>query len=267
MDITNNIESLAKNNMVCFKYLFPFVFIVILLSCVTEKKVAPSIRIATAANMQFAMQDLCKKFTKFTGISCELIVSSSGKLTAQITEGAPYDLFLSANEKYAQEIFKLGKYQDKPRIYAFGNLVLWTMSDTIAELSLLQSEKIKHIALPNPKSAPYGKAAYEVLQALPNFQKLEKKLVYGESISQTNQFIFTQAAEIGFTALSVVRSDPYKNKGKWTLLSSKKHLPISQTAILLRQNESAKKFYRFLFSSEAKKTLKKFGYLTRESEF
>jgi molybdate transport system substrate-binding protein len=253
--------------MVRFKYLIPFFFLAIVLSCVTEKKVTPSIRIATAANMQFAMQDLSKKFTKLTGISCELIVSSSGKLTAQITEGAPYDLFLSANEKYAQKIFKLGKYQDKPRIYAFGNLVLWTMSDTIAVLSVLQSEKIKHIALPNPKSAPYGKAAYEVLQALPNFQKLEKKLVYGESITQTNQFISSQAAEIGFTALSVVRSDPYKNKGKWTMISSKKHLPIPQTAILLKQNEPAKMFYRFLFSSEAKKTLKKFGYLITESEF
>jgi molybdate transport system substrate-binding protein len=260
-------ESLAKKIMVRLKYIFLFFFLAIVLSCGAEKERTLSIRIATAANMQFAMQELSQKFTDLTGISCELIVSSSGKLTAQIIEGAPYDMFVSANEKYPQEIFKRGLCLNKPRMYAFGNLVLWSMTNTTPELSLLQSEKIKHIALPNPKVAPYGKAAFEVLKALPYFQILEKKLVFGESISQTNQFIRTQAAEIGFTALSVVLSKSHKNKGKWTLISSKKHLPIAQTAVLLKENEATKKFYRFLFSPEAKKTLKKFGYLTTASEF
>jgi molybdate transport system substrate-binding protein len=217
--------------------------------------------------MQFAMQDLIQKFSRLTGISCEMIVSSSGKLTAQIMQGAPYDLFVSANEKYPQEIFELGLCKNKPQPYAYGNLILWSIRDTMPELSVLQSEKTKHIALPNPKVAPYGKAAYAILKTLPFFQKIETKLVYGENISQTNQFIVTQAAEVGFTALSSVHSLPYKNKGKWTLVTSEKHLPIAQTAVLLEQNDAAKKFYQFLFSKEAKKTLKKFGYLTTQADF
>lgn len=249
------------------KYFFAFLFFTCQLSCDTKKKSDPTIRIATAANMQFAMHELSKKFTQNTHISCEMIVGSSGKLTAQIAEGAPYDLFVAANVKYPQKIFDLGVCRNNPRIYGYGRLVLWTSGNIAPKLEVLQTDSIKHIALPNPKVAPYGKAAYDLLTALPYFQKIEKKLVYGESISQTNQFISTQAAEIGFTALSVVHSEPFKNSGKWTALATEKQSLIPQAALLLTQKESAEKFFQFLFSPDAKKTLKKFGYLTDELNF
>lgn len=224
--------------------------------------------IATAANMQFAMETLTKAFTEETGILCELTISSSGKLTAQIKEGAPYDVFVSANMKYPNELYKQGMTVEKPKVYAHGKLVLWSMKEgLLPTLELLDDSSISHIALANPKTAPYGMAAEEVLKGEGLYDRLESKLVFGESIAQTNQFIITQSAEVGFTSMSVVLSPQMKDKGKWIELAPSLYSPIEQGIVVLKKDteiENAEIFYDFIFSPKAKKILEEFGYLVNE---
>lgn len=226
------------------------------------------ITIATAANMQFAMKALTHNFTKETGIKCDLIISSSGKLTAQIKSGAPYDLFVSADMKYPSELYKDGLALEKPKVYAYGKLVLWTMNNHInPSLASLKMSKIKYIACANPKTAPYGLAAIQTLKHYGLYKSLKSKLVYGESIAQTNQFIISESAKVGFTAKSVVLSPKMKSKGKWIEVNPKSYSPIAQGVVILKQNKTleadARKFYEFLFSAKAKKILQDFGYTVK----
>ncbi|WP_250149156.1 molybdate ABC transporter substrate-binding protein [Flagellimonas sp. 389] len=227
------------------------------------------ITIATAANMRYAIEDLVKAFTKETGIQCDLVISSSGTLTAQIKEGAPYDVFISADTKYPNDIFKSGLAKNPPKIYAYGKLVLWTMTENIVpSISILNDDSIDHIAIANPKIAPYGKAAISVLNHYKLLDKIEGKLVYGESISQTNQFILSASAELGFTSLSVVLAPELKEKGTWIELENHLYKPIAQSVVQIAHEKvnanSSKKFYDFLFSKKAKEILKNFGYSVDE---
>jgi len=221
--------------------------------------------IATAANMQFVMSELTTSFERETGIPCDFIVGSSGKLTAQIKEGAPFDLFVSADMKYPMELYNSNNTGSEPEIFAYGSLVLWTMHEGIEpSIENLTSEKINHIGLANPKTAPYGQAAVEVIEHYKLMDTLKNKLAYGESISQTNQFIVSKAADVGFTAKSVVLSPQMKNKGHWTAISANLHSPIAQGVIVLKNRESqienAKRFQDFLLSEKSNKILIKFGY-------
>jgi len=219
--------------------------------------------------MQFAMADITKKFTQQTNIKTNLIISSSGKLTAQIKEGAPYDILVSANMKYPNEIQQFKLAATKPKVYAYGKLILWsTQKYTTPSIEILSSEKIKHIALANPKTAPYGQAAIDILKHHGIYETVESKLVYGESIAQTNQFITSGAAEIGFTAKSVVLSKEMNGKGEWFEPAPNTYTQIEQGIVRIKrkhdvQNE-ARQFYDFMFSAEAKKILTEFGYAVDE---
>lgn len=246
------------------KLVVSFLFIGLLFfAC--KKDDANKIAIATAANMQFAMKDLSQEFTKQTGINCDIIVSSSGKLTAQIKEGAPYDLFVSADMKYPEDLYQSGFTTKKPEVYAFGKLVLWSIKEGLKpNIAQLTDENIKHIALANPKTAPYGQAALDVLNHHNIFEKVEKKLVYGESISQTNQFIISGSAQVGFTAKSVVLSPKVEGEGQWTAIDESSYTPIAQGVVILKKDnpsENAEKFYSFLFSERSKEILEDYGYL------
>lgn len=221
--------------------------------------------IAVAANMQFAMKELTAEFTGETGISCETVISSSGKFTAQIREGAPYDVFVSADMKYPSGLFREGHTTASPETYAYGRLVIWSMIDSLTpSVALLNTDKITHIALANPRTAPYGLASVEVLKYYNIYEKVENKLVYGESIAQTNHFIISKAAEAGFTSLSVVRSPEMQGKGSWKELDPKTYSPITQGVVVLKNRpqmqDEAQKFYNFLFSKKGKHILDQFGY-------
>ncbi len=241
-----------------------FLFVVGLMSCT---KPNDKVVVATAANVQFVMQELQKVFQKDTGIELDMVVSSSGKLTAQIREGAPFDLFVSADTRYPQEIFANGGADNPPKVYARGALVLWTRDSTVTpQLTMLTQAEVKKIALANPETAPYGQAAVEVLTKAGLYEQVKSKLVYGESIAQTTQYIATGAADVGFTALSIVLSPEMKGKGTWTLLDSAAYTPIDQAAILLKHSESSPKreksqqFYDFLYSEKARAIFRQYGY-------
>jgi len=225
--------------------------------------------IAAAANMQFAMEEMEAAFTEATGIPCELVISSSGKLTAQIREGAPFDVLISADMKYPEELYRMGLTATAPEIYGYGKLVLWTLQEyPELDIQTLQSDQVRHVALANPSTAPYGRAAVEVLEHYGLYEQVEDKLVFGESIAQTNQFILSRAAEIGFTALSVVRASELSGPGRWVELDSAAYQPIAQGVVVIGKsgeaNDDAIAFRDFLFSEEGRKILTKFGYAPNE---
>jgi molybdate transport system substrate-binding protein len=227
------------------------------------------ITVAVAANMQYTMEALRDEFNKTNKTRVELISGASGNLAQQIIQGAPYDIFLSADTMYPNRLYDKKLALEPPKVYAQGLLVLWSTKKNIhpdGDLSLLLKDEIRHIAIPNPQIAPYGAAAEFILKKYNLYNKLESKLVTGESIAQTSQFIATQAADIGFTAKSVVLSDKMKGKGHWFELNQADYPPILQAVVLLkpiqqRNSASAKAFYEFLFSQRAKIIFKKFGYL------
>jgi len=255
-----------KSNLVLNLALF---ILAALFSSCNYKQANQPITVATAANMQPAMKEIIQQFTKKTGLKCDLIVSSSGKLTAQIVEGAPYDVFISADMKYPTEVFEKGLATEEPEVYANGKLVLWASKDSInPSIDLLTSDNIKHIAIANPKTAPYGIAAIEVLTHYGIYEKVTSKLVFGESISQTNQFITSQAADIGFTAMSTVMDPAMKGKGKWVEVDASTYSPIHQGMVVIKHEgnakESASAFYDYMLTEKAKTILRNFGYSVNE---
>ena len=245
-----------------------FFLLLILLASFGCRKSAEQERVVTvavAANMQFAMKAILESYSEENHVEFDLILGSSGKLSAQISQGAPYDIFISADTKYPQEMYKKGVTEGEPRVYAEGKLVLWTLTDSIEPLlAALDSEHVHHIALANPKTAPYGKAALEILKQQPFYSRIEEKLVFGESIGQTNQFITSKSAEIGITSIGVVRSPEMKNIGRWVALENETYPSLLQSAVLLKKekgvSEEAKDFYAFLFSDKAQQILKEYGY-------
>ena len=244
------------------KYLF-IVYCALFISCKNNSH--DKFTVATAANMQFVMRELTESFTKETGIQCEIIVGSSGKLTAQIKQGAPFDLFVSANMKYPEDLYISGFTTKEPTIYAYGRLVLWTMSSSVnLSLNFLTSREVKHIAVANSRIAPYGIPAIEVLKKEGIYDEVKDKLVFGESISQTNQFITSEVAEVGFTAKSVVLSPNMKENDNWIEMNINSYKQIAQGAVILKNRndhrEAAQKFYDFLLSKKAGKILNKYGY-------
>ena len=225
--------------------------------------------VAVAANMQYTMDALKAEFNKTDKTEIDVVLGASGKLTQQIMQSAPFDIFISADTAFPKKLADTNLTAEPPKVYAQGLLVLWSAKPNIqpaSDLKLLLNDDVQHIAIANPKTAPYGTAAEFILKKYNLYDKVSSKLVTGESITQTSQFIATQAADIGFTAKSIVISDEMKGKGKWIELNRNDYPPIKQAAVLLKygqQNNTveAKKFYDFLYSKQAKEIYKKFGYL------
>jgi molybdate transport system substrate-binding protein len=223
--------------------------------------------VAVAANAQFVAQALKISFEKQSGSQIQLIVSSSGKLTAQIQQGAPFDLFLSADTKYPQTLAGKGLSVEKPKIYAYGIIVLWAMKgvESLQDVNIVQQDFVKKIAIANPKLAPYGEAAIQVLRKTGLYDNVQSKLVYGESIAAVNQYLLSGVVDLAFTAKSVVMEPSMRNKGKWIELDHKLYTPIAQSVVLLKNKEGssraeAKLFYDFLFSDKAKRIFETYGY-------
>ena len=253
----------------CF-FLLQFTLLLTLWACQNnkEKDQANSekvLRIAVAANMRSTAEELLRAFEAEHGIVCELVSSSSGKLTAQIMQGAPYDVFLSADLDYPTVLFEKEFTTGPPRIYAEGSLVLWTLKEGMQpSLTVLDSDQIQRIALANPKIAPYGMAAQTVLERSGLIAGLSKKLVYGESLGQTNQFIASGAAEIGFTSKSAALEHDGLGHSRWIELDKDLYAPLEQAMVLLKSNSEllpeAELFQDFVFSDIAEEIFLEHGY-------
>ncbi len=244
-------------------------FVAFVLLCGFAPKTEDQVSVAVAANMQFTIEQLKAEFEKETAIRVNITIGSSGKLCAQIMESAPFDVFVSADMSYPDELYKKGFAVAEPEAYAKGSLVLWTARNDIKpsqDLTTLLQLGIKKIAIANPKTAPYGVAAEDALKYYNVYDKVKDKLVYGENIAQTQQFIASQAADVGFIAKSLILSDEMKGKGRWVDVDKKAYTPIAQGAVILKHGQEknrmpAEKFYRFLYSDAAKAIFKKYGYI------
>lgn len=256
----------------CFRSLrnlFPLITLALLLGCQGDSSPAQSntLTVAVAANVQYTIKEIKKAFEKTHKVKVELIVGSSGKLTAQIMQGAPYDIFISANLKYPKTLYQQKFATAPPKVYAEGALVWWTILQTPIGVLLTQldSDQVSKIAIANPKNAPYGQEAIRFLEQTQQIDKLRSKLVYGESIAQTNQFIQSGASDIGITALSVVKAPNLSNQGQWQLIDADTYQAIEQGIVITKHGhkntlQSCQQFFDFLFSPTAQSIFKKYGY-------
>lgn len=242
--------------------------LICLLALLAAPAWAESLTVAVAPNVKFAFDDLQAEFRKESGIDIKPVFSASGALTAQIKNGAPFDVFVSADMSFPEEVFKSGLATAPPRTYALGIVVLWTSKDYGLSnwKALLTDPRVQKIAVPNPKTAPYGREAMKLLSALKLDETLKSKLVYAESINQAASYILTQAVDIGFNAKSVAASPEMKGKGKWVEIREAPIEPIAQGAVILKHGQdsapaAAKKFYDFLFSAKARAIFEAHGYL------
>jgi len=229
---------------------------------------AGEISIAVAANVSYAIEALKKEFMILhPETNIQVILGSSGKLTAQIKHAAPYDLFMSADMKYPDALYKEKMAVTKPVVYAQGALALLSVKvqNYCAEMYVLKSPDVKKIAIANPKTAPYGVAAVEALKNAKLYEKLKDKFVYGESISQTVTYA-TTAADIGIIAKSSLYSPQmshFKEAIHWSDVDENLYTPIDQGMVILKRGEGnveVKTFYDFMLSFRAKEILKAFGY-------
>ncbi|OOQ57629.1 molybdate ABC transporter substrate-binding protein [Mucilaginibacter pedocola] len=226
---------------------------------------AQNLKVAIAANLQPVMKVLQEDFTKRTGIIVDAISGPSGNLTTQIKNGAPFDVFLSADMGFPQELFKSGLAVQKPVVYASGALIICSTQklDFNNWQKLLSAASIEKIAIGNPEIAPYGKAAEEALKYERVYDKMKDKIVLGESITQVNTYITTGVVQVGFTTLSLVKDADIKTKLYYKVVNPKTYKPIEQSMVLVKQkqiNPQAEKFYRYILSAPAKKIFTRFGY-------
>ena len=226
---------------------------------------AQSLRIAVAANAQFVVVKLKESFKKESGIDADITVSSSGKLTAQIEQGAPFDVFMSADIKYPQELYSKRLTTEKPAVYAYGTLVMWSLQKRNLSngVKVVLNNDVQKIAIANPKLAPYGEAALEAFTKQNVLQTIQPKIVYGESISAVNQYLLSGAVDVAFTAKSVVLDSAFVNMGIWKEVDEKLYQPIAQGVVVIKSSphlKAAQQWYEFLFTPTAKAIFKKYGY-------
>ncbi|MDD2270679.1 MAG: molybdate ABC transporter substrate-binding protein [Desulfuromonadaceae bacterium] len=227
---------------------------------------AAEVNVAVAANFTAPMRQIAAEFEKDTGHTAVLAFGSSGKFLAQIKNGAPFQLFLSADDEKPAQLVKDGLTVAGSRFtYAIGTLVLWSAQPGFVDPKgeVLSKGTFARIAIANPKLAPYGSAAVEVLTKLGLLTALQPKFVQGENISQTYQFVSTGNAELGFVALSQVMKNGKITTGSAWIVPGKQHSPIRQDAVLLatgKDNAAAKALLSYLKTEKAKTIIRSYGY-------
>jgi len=229
---------------------------------------AGQVRVALAANVSYAISALKKAFArKHPEINIQITVGGSGKLATQIRSSAPYDLFLSANMAYPQKLYEAGMTMAKPVVYAQGALAYLsnTQQDFSRGIRVLAGPSIHSIAVANPKTAPYGKAAFEALEKADLLPTLRPKLVFGESIAQTVAYAM-HAADIGLVAKSALfapQMKQYKAGRNWADVDPALYQPIDQGMVVLKtatHPKEAQAFYDFLLSKPARAIFARYGY-------
>lgn len=232
--------------------------------CVSTQ--AAEVKLAIAANFTKPMQDLAPVYEKMTGDKLVMSFGATGALYAQIKNGAPFDILLSADDKATVRAVTEGLgVEGSTFTYAIGKLVLWSkQADFVKDAKVLESEKVQKLAVADPKLAPYGVAAEETLRHLGLYEKLQPKFVIGGNIGKTYQFVSSENTQVGFIALSQCYKNGKFTEGSGWIVPAEYYNPIMQDGVLLtngQNKEAAKKFIDFLKSSpEADKVREAFGY-------
>jgi molybdate transport system substrate-binding protein len=230
--------------------------------------VAEEITIAAASDLSFAFREIATEYENTTGNHVRLTLGSSGNFFAQIQNGAPFDLYFSADIAYPRKLEEAGLtvpgslYQ-----YAFGRIVLWAGKDSTLDLSkgleILREPTVKKIAIANPKHAPYGRAAVAAMEYFKVYDQVKDKLILGENISQAAQFIESGACDIGIIALSLAIAPAMKSKGTYWEIPVGAHPPLDQGAVILKsskQQEPAKQFLAVIKGAQGQEIMKRYGF-------
>ena len=236
---------------------------------------AETANVAAASNMQFALEEIAARFQKDTGHTPRLVFGSSGNLYRQISQGAPFQLFLSADEAYVEQLAAAGKTLDEGVLYGLGRIALMApKGSTLAaagELEGLQAAlaagRIEKFAIANPEHAPYGRAAEQALRHAGLWDVLQGKLVLGENIAQAAQFATSGNAQGGIVAYSLALSPGVAERGEFALIPSGWHQPLRQRMVLLKgANAGAQAFYHYLRQPAAQAIMAKYGFDMPEHE-
>jgi molybdate transport system substrate-binding protein len=237
------------------------------ISLSTKAQPSSGLLIAAASDLKFAMDSAIAVFKKtHPDLQVDVTYGSSGKLYEQITHSAPFDLFFSADIEYPLNLKKKGMASSEVYTYGVGRLVLWSkvIDPSTSGMTILQATSIRKIAIANPRHAPYGRRAEEVLRYYNIYNKVKSKLVYGENISQAAQFVTTGAADAGIVALSLALSPAMeKQNGKYYLIPENAHSPLEQGFVLVknsRRNSHAIAFKDFMLTPTAAEILESYGF-------
>jgi molybdate transport system substrate-binding protein len=233
---------------------------------------AQEITVAAAADLQFAMQDISAQFQKQTGKTVKITYGSSGNFYQQLQNGAPFDMFFSANVDYARKLDASGLVEPGSLYpYATGKIVLWVPNESKINaskgLASLLDPAVKKIAIANPEHAPYGQAAVAAMKKENLYDKVSGKLVLGENISQAATFVASGAADAGIVALALALSPNMKDKGRYVEIPADEYPPIEQACVILKSakdKETARKFLEFIKTPQVKDIFRSYGFAVAE---
>lgn len=230
---------------------------------------AEKVTVAAAATLRFALADIARQYQLQTGQPIDLVFGSSGNFYNQIVQGAPFDLFMSADENYVIRLKDAGKVCNTGVVYARGQLAFLVPKGGAVQADAqfkdlsqaLKDGRLKHFAIANPAVAPYGERAREALQHAGLWQAIQPKLVTGENVAQAAQFALSGSTEGGLVALSLVLSPDIQARSNYAVVPEQWHQPLRQRMVLLNsENKAAKQFYEYLQSPPARQVLKHYGY-------
>lgn len=239
-----------------------------LLAALGVSALAQQLSVAAASDLQFALKDVAAQFEKTSGAKVQLSFGSSGNFFSQIQNGAPFDLFFSADVDYPRKLETAGLIEPGTIYeYATGRIVLWTRSDSGVDLKdglpSLLSPRVKKIAIANPDHAPYGLAAVAALQHAGLYEKVKDKLVFGENVSQAAQFASTGNAEVGIVALALALAPALTSTGRSAEIPAEFYPPLRQSCVVIKSSQNkatARAFIEFLKKSETMKVLQLYGF-------
>lgn len=247
--------------------LFATTLLLMTVSCAEASDKAPLI--AAASDLQFALKEIAQVFESQSGRAVKVVYGSSGNLAAQIRQGAPFQLFLSADEKYVTTLQQASLTRDGGKPYAFGRLALFVPNNSAVTLdenlnglrSSLQQGRVERFAIANPEHAPYGRAAREALQQAKLWDLVEKRLVLGENVSQAAQFAMSPGTSGGLIAWSLALSPAMRQVGHSVLIPENYHQPLRQRMVLMKNaGQTAAAFYDFLQQPTAREILQRNGF-------
>jgi len=240
----------------------------IMLFLVPAAHAADEVAIAAAADLQFAMPEVIQQYENETGQKVRVTFGSSGNFASQIQNGAPFDIFFSADLNYPKQLDAAGLIEPGSIYhYADGKIVLWTLNssgvDVSRGLSILSDPKIHKIAIANPEHAPYGRAAVAALKRENLYDSVQKKIVLAENISQAAQFVDTGSAEVGIVAIALVVAPTVRDRGAFFSIPESEYPPIEQGCAILKSSQhkrAAKQFLEFIKTPAMVTLLHKFGF-------
>lgn len=243
---------------------FALLFTIVVCGCAT----AEEIQVAVASNFKDPMRPIIRNFEAKTNHKVILIIGSTGKLYAQIKNGAPFDIFFAADVERPKLLEQEGLAAPGTRVtYAYGKLVLWSLNKHYSKPleQFLQGGEFHYLAIANPKLAPYGQAARDVLDSMQLWERFRDRIVRGENIGQTFQFVKSGNAELGFVAYSQIKSINREFEGAVWQVPNTLYTPIEQQAVLLKPNQAALALLRYVRSAEAVNIIHQFGYDTPDA--